>query len=157
MKKTFYHLSEWIQVSADVTFPSNVKYFIATHGGYSCIHICKVCRFSVLCSLTMWWLFPIVYAKGDIWKWCSKKITANLCGQKWNSHSTVEARLQHQSTINVWAGVVSNCLVGLYFLPVRLKEDVSRENIWNTFPNLLDHVPLLRCMWFLHDGNSSTF
>ena len=37
-----------------------------------------------------------------------------------NSHATVEARHQQRFSVNVWAGIVGDYLVGSYVLPQRL-------------------------------------
>lgn len=65
-----------------------------------------------------------------------------------NPHGTIQARHQHQFTINVWAGIVGDCLVCSYALPACLTEDVYRDFILNTLPALLEDVPLIiqRCM-----------
>lgn len=74
-----------------------------------------------------------------------------------NPHSTIQARHQHNFTINAWAGIAGVCLVSLYVLPIRVTG--SLYFISNTHLDLLEDVPLLiqRLMWFMHDGISAHF
>jgi len=80
-----------------------------------------------------------------------------------NPHAIREARHQTTFSINVWAGIVGDRLIG----PVRLPEWLTGPTYWeflerlmrDILPDVLDDVPLqLRVgMWFMHDGAPSHF
>lgn len=77
-----------------------------------------------------------------------------------NPRAAFQARHQQQFRINVWAGIVGDCLVGPYFLPARLTGAIYRDFIQNTLPELLhEDVPLniRQNMWFMHDGAPAHF
>lgn len=67
--------------------------------------------------------------------------------------------MRQDFTINVWAGIVGDCLVGTYDPLTRLKVAVYREFISDTFPDMLEDVLLLirSHMWFMHDGYPARF
>ena len=71
-----------------------------------------------------------------------------------NPHAIVQSRHQQQFSINVWAGVVGDKLIGPHVLPGRLNGDGYRQFLENHLPSLLEDVPLdvRQRMWFLHDG-----
>jgi len=74
-----------------------------------------------------------------------------------NPHVIREARHQTTFSINVWAGIVGDRLIGPVRLPERLTGTMYREFLELTrdiLPDVLDDVPLqLRVgMWFMHDG-----
>lgn len=60
-----------------------------------------------------------------------------------NPNAVCQARHQQQFGLNVWAGIVGDCLVGLHVLPARLTGAVYRNFIQHTLPDLLhEDVPL---------------
>lgn len=75
-----------------------------------------------------------------------------------NPHAIRNARLQTTFSINVWAGVVGDRLIGQVRLQERLTGTTYREFLerltQDILPDVLDDVPLkLRVgMWFMHDG-----
>lgn len=71
-----------------------------------------------------------------------------------NPRATIVNHSQYQFKINVWAGVVGNCLLGPIELPQRLNGPHYLDFIQNTLPQLLEDVDLAtrREMWFMHDG-----
>lgn len=71
-----------------------------------------------------------------------------------NPHSIMESRHQHKFSINVWAGIIGDFLIGPFLLPNRLTGPLYRDFLENSLPELLEDVPLeiRRHMWFMHDG-----
>ena len=68
---------------------------------------------------------------------------------------TIQQRaFQHRFSINVWAGIIGDHLVGPFVLPDRLTGRTYERFLQDDLPTLLDEVPLQtrRTMWFLHDG-----
>jgi hypothetical protein len=63
-------------------------------------------------------------------------------------HQIRERGFQQRFSINVWAGIIGNRLIGLHVLPPHLNLNL------NELSDLLDDVPLQirRDMWYLHDG-----
>ena len=59
-----------------------------------------------------------------------------------NPKATGVFRHQHRFTINVWAGIVHDHLIGLYLLPNRLGGENYIIFICDIFPELLENVPL---------------
>jgi hypothetical protein len=53
-----------------------------------------------------------------------------------------EASHQHRFSLNVWAGIVDNHLIGPHILPNRLRVDNFLNFLENELDNLLDAVPL---------------
>lgn len=76
-----------------------------------------------------------------------------------NPHEICESKHQHQYSINVWAGIIGDSLIGPYILPNRLNGAAYRNFLENTLPNLIEDIPLkvLRNMWFMHDGAPAHF
>lgn len=76
-----------------------------------------------------------------------------------NPHEIVEDRFQHQFSLNVWLGIVGDCLIGPVFLPGRLTGEVYRNFLENTLPGFLEDVPLAirDAMWYMHDGAPAHF
>jgi hypothetical protein len=62
-------------------------------------------------------------------------------------------------TVNVWAGIIGNVLIGPWILPQRLNADIYLIFLRNSLPELLEELPLaVRVeMWFMHDGAPSHF
>lgn len=76
-----------------------------------------------------------------------------------NPQGIIQARHQQQFKINVWAGIVGDCLISPYDLPQHLIGNIYRDFIVNILPVLLDNVPLAirATMWFMHDGAPAHF
>lgn len=71
-----------------------------------------------------------------------------------NPHAIKRAHFQHRFSLNVWAGIVNDHLIGPIILPNRMDGLQYLEFLQNNLPELLEDIPLavrLR-MWFLHDG-----
>lgn len=71
-----------------------------------------------------------------------------------NPHAFRENHFQEKFSLNVWAGIVGDRLVGPFILPPRLNGIEYLQFLNNTLDELLEDVPLAvrRDMWFLHDG-----
>ncbi|XP_070528277.1 uncharacterized protein [Cardiocondyla obscurior] len=65
-----------------------------------------------------------------------------------------EGSFQYRYSINVWAGILGNQIIGPYFLPARLTGLEYRNFIRTSLPVLLENVPLKtrRNIIFQHDG-----
>ena len=76
-----------------------------------------------------------------------------------NPHAIFEDRFQHQFSLNVWIGIVADCLIGPVFLPARLTGEIYRHFLEHTLPGFLENVPLAlrHAMWFMHDGAPAHF
>lgn len=76
-----------------------------------------------------------------------------------NPHAIGESGFQQQLSVNVWAGIVGDHLIGPHFLPPRLNGDTYRQFLEETLPGLLEEVPLAtrNTMWFMHDGAPAHF
>ena len=76
-----------------------------------------------------------------------------------NPHEVCEDRFQHQFSLNIWVGIVGDCLIGPIILPARLTGEVYRNFLEETLPQSLEDVPLAtrRAMWFMHDGAPAHF
>jgi len=74
--------------------------------------------------------------------------------QQENPHEVHRFRYQHRFSINVWAGIVGDFLIGPYLMPSPLNGQQYVSFLRETLPLLLDDVPLdvRRRMWFQHDG-----
>lgn len=71
-----------------------------------------------------------------------------------NPHEVHRFRFQHRFSVNVWAGIVGDCLIGPYLMPSPLNGQRYGTFLRETLPLLLQDVPLdvRRRMWFQHDG-----
>lgn len=71
-----------------------------------------------------------------------------------NPHAIYEAGHQVKFSVNVWAGVIGNFLVGPYILPNRLNSPTYLVFLRDILPELLEDVPIQirETMWFQHDG-----
>lgn len=76
-----------------------------------------------------------------------------------NPHAIIQSRHQHQFSINVWAGIIGDFLIGPFVLPGRLNGQNYRNFLENDLPNMLEDVPLnFRArIWFMHDGAPAHF
>jgi len=71
-----------------------------------------------------------------------------------NPHAIVVTNNQRQFSVNVWAGMIGNHLLGPYFFPHRLTGERYLEFLQRELAILLEDIPLnvRRKMWFMHDG-----
>lgn len=76
-----------------------------------------------------------------------------------NPHAVTETHFQHQFSVNVWAGIIGDHLIGPFFLPGRLDGRSYRNFLETELPILLEDVSLLlrNQMWFMHDGAPAHF
>lgn len=66
----------------------------------------------------------------------------------------MEVHHQKRYSINVWAAIVGDELIGPVELPNRVTAEVYCHFLQDTLPNLLKDVPLnVRGMWFMQDGH----
>lgn len=67
---------------------------------------------------------------------------------------------QHRYSVNVWAGIVYNQIIGLCILPTYLTgKEYLQSVLKDVFPRFLENAPLgIRGkMWFQHDGATAHF
>ena len=71
-----------------------------------------------------------------------------------NPHASFVHGHQQRFSINVWAGMIGNYLIGPYILPPRLNGQTYLRFLQEVLPGLLEEVPLevQNRMWFQHDG-----
>ncbi|XP_070526515.1 uncharacterized protein [Cardiocondyla obscurior] len=71
-----------------------------------------------------------------------------------NPHAIRQGSFQYRWSINVWAGVIGNQVIGPYFFPHRLTGIAYKNFFKNELYALLEDVPLQirRNMIFQHDG-----
>lgn len=72
-----------------------------------------------------------------------------------NPHATVVHQHQQQfQSINVWAGIIGNFLIGPCVLPPRLNGEIYLQFLQNAFLDSIEHLPLAtrQHMFFMHDG-----
>lgn len=76
-----------------------------------------------------------------------------------NPHAIQESHFQEQFSLNVWAGILGDYLIGPFFLPGRLNGERYRHFLEEDLPILLADVPhrLRNEMWFMHDGAPAHF
>ncbi|GFW46040.1 DUF4817 domain-containing protein [Trichonephila clavipes] len=76
-----------------------------------------------------------------------------------NPHSTQPRAMQQRFTVNVWAGIVGDSLLGPYILPHRLDSHKYLVFLQEVLPELLtdDPAPIRRRMWFQQDGAPSHY
>lgn len=76
-----------------------------------------------------------------------------------NPHATVSRRSQNRFSVNIWAGLLNNRIVGPYILPNRLNSPTYLVFVRDILPELLQKVPLAdrMDMWFQHDGCPAHF
>ena len=67
-----------------------------------------------------------------------------------NPHVIYPHSHQHRFSVNVWAGIVGDNLIGPYLMPSPFTGAVYREFLQEVLPQLLENVPLniRRRMWF---------
>ena len=71
-----------------------------------------------------------------------------------NPHAQFVGRYQHRFSVNAWAGIVHNHLVGPYLFPNTLRDDNYLGFVRDVLPQLLENIPLniRERIWFQHDG-----
>lgn len=76
-----------------------------------------------------------------------------------NRHITREHGHQHRYSVNVWAGIVGDRLIGPHILPATLTGDIYAAFLQWTLPELLENVPLdiRRRLWIQQDGAPAHF
>lgn len=76
-----------------------------------------------------------------------------------NPHATFIRGYQEKFSVNVWAGIIGDHLIGPYILPNRLNAPVYLVFLRDILPELLENVPLhiRQDMWFQHDGAPAHF
>lgn len=76
-----------------------------------------------------------------------------------NPHVLWPTTFQHQFSINVWAGMIDDLVIGPYVLPNQLNQDTFLEFLLEILPVLLEDVPLAtrQVMWFQLDGAPAHF
>lgn len=76
-----------------------------------------------------------------------------------NPHATHVDGNQHKFSVNMWAGIIGDHLLGPVELPARLNGQAYLYFLQNTLPVLMEDLPLeLRLrMWYQHDGAPAHF
>nr|CAI5842924.1 unnamed protein product [Callosobruchus analis] len=76
-----------------------------------------------------------------------------------NPHCIRQQGFQSKFSVNVWAGIVGDCLIGPYMLPNKLNGTMYTRFLEEVLDGLLEDVPLnIRAnLWFQHDGASVHF
>lgn len=71
-----------------------------------------------------------------------------------NPHAMHPHGNQYRFSVNVWAGIVGNHLVGPYLMPTPLNGHSYMMFLQEGLPQLLENIPLdiRRGMWYQHDG-----
>ncbi|XP_071642155.1 uncharacterized protein [Temnothorax longispinosus] len=76
-----------------------------------------------------------------------------------NPHAIRQGAFQYRWSINVWAGIKANRIIGPYILPPRLTGEVYARFLEHELPGLLEDVPLREReeLIFQHDGAPAHF
>lgn len=76
-----------------------------------------------------------------------------------NPHTITETHFQHQFSVNVWAGIIGDYLIGPFFLPGRLDGRSYLHFLEEELNGLLEDVPiaLRNRIWYMHDGAPAHF
>lgn len=71
-----------------------------------------------------------------------------------NPKLTREHSFQHRFSLNVWAGILNDEIIGPYFIEGRLTGETYLNLLRTMVSNMLDDIPLsnLRGLWFQQDG-----
>lgn len=72
-----------------------------------------------------------------------------------NPHAVVQKGYQQRFSVNIWAGIVGDRLIGPYLLPQRLTGAIYLNFLRHVLPELLEDVPPQ--MWLQHDGAPAHF
>jgi hypothetical protein len=76
-----------------------------------------------------------------------------------NPHAILPRGHQQRFSVNVWAGIIADRLIGPYMLPPRLTGNIYLTFLQEVLPDLLDDVPLavMQRIMFQHDGAPAHF
>lgn len=76
-----------------------------------------------------------------------------------NPHALRPHRHQRRWSVNVWAGILGNRMIGPYLLPQRLTGQSYLIFLRAVLPAFLEDIPLaaLRGLWYQHDGAPAHF
>lgn len=76
-----------------------------------------------------------------------------------NPHRIRQNKFQHRFSLNLWAGILNNSLIGPFELPARLNGASYLHFLQEVLPQLLEDIPLAvrGNMWFMHDGCPAHF
>lgn len=76
------------------------------------------------------------------------------CWAEENPHLIHQSRHQRKFSVNVWAGIIGDHLIGPYFFEGALTGQFYANFLEHELPQLLENVPLnvRQRMWFMHDG-----
>jgi len=76
-----------------------------------------------------------------------------------NPHVVWPTSFQHQFSINVWAGMIDDLVIGPHVLPNRLNQESFLDFLQEILPVLLEDMPLAtrQVMWFQLDGAPAHF
>lgn len=76
-----------------------------------------------------------------------------------NPHAVREHGFQHRYSVNVWAGILGDRIIGPHIFPGTLTGNMYSAFLEFILPQLLENVPLniRRRMWFQHDGAPAHF
>jgi hypothetical protein len=79
-------------------------------------------------------------------------------GARQNPHATRESHFQRKFSLNVWAGIVGDTLLGAHMLPARRTGELHLRFLDKDLPLLLEDVPLdIRGrLWYMHDWASGS-
>ncbi|GJQ65997.1 hypothetical protein Trydic_g4090 [Trypoxylus dichotomus] len=68
--------------------------------------------------------------------------------------TTQRKSFQYDFSVNVWAGIIGNTLLGPFVFPTELNGETYLQFLQGTMPGYLEDVPLKirKHMWFMHDG-----
>lgn len=71
-----------------------------------------------------------------------------------NPHAVRSTSIQHRFSVNLWAGVLGNQIIGPFRLPTRLNSQNYLEFLRNEVDNFFDDIPLSRLpnIFYQHDG-----
>lgn len=71
-----------------------------------------------------------------------------------NPHAVVPSRSQQRFSLNIWAGILGDTLVGPHVLPNRLTGEAYHRFLETMMPDVMDDIPLAtrRRLHFMHDG-----
>lgn len=76
-----------------------------------------------------------------------------------NPHLTREHGFQHRYSVNVWAGILGDRIIGPHIFPGPLTGNMYSAFLERILPGLLENVPIniRRRMWYQHDGAPAHF
>ncbi|XP_023313209.1 uncharacterized protein LOC111693200 [Anoplophora glabripennis] len=102
-------------------------------------------------------LFQLIHQR--LWENVMSQFGAEVMFTDEASFSRDEGNHQQQFSVNVWAGIVGDHLIGPHFLPNRLNGADYRQFLEEVLPELLEDVPLQvrENMYFMHDGAPAHF